>query len=139
MFSRWIESLVISLLFIVISEMLHDPLSLKSPFPWIWFAPVLIALRYGLWPSQFSLLLLLFSYLNKDPTPLTTIPFQLFILGGFVLTMVCIMFQIGWSKRVNDSNKVSKYLQKRIQTIAYSYKIVSLAYHRIEQNYIIKL
>ena len=138
MFSPWIESLVISLLFIVISEMLHDPLSLKSPFPWIWFAPVLIALRYGLWPSQFSLLLLLFSYLNKDPTPLTTIPFQLFILGGFVLTMVCIMFQIGWSKRVNDSNKVSKYLQKRIQTIAYSYKIVSLAYQRIEQNYIIK-
>ena len=136
--TRWIETVVISLLFIIASNIVHDPLSLKSPFPWIWFAPVLIALRYGLWPSQCSFLLLILSYLHKNPTAITTIHFQLFILGGFLLTLVCVMFQSSWSKRVNHSHKVSTYLQKRIQSIAYSYKIVSLAYQRIEQNYVIK-
>ncbi len=135
---RWTESLVLSALFITISILLHDPLSLKSPFPWIWFAPVLIALRYGLWLSQLSILLLLSSYLVNNPTALLQMHFQLFILGGFVLTLICAAIQSAWSKNIRDYREVSNYLQTRIQTIAYAYKIISLAHHRLEQNYIVK-
>ena len=136
--SLWIESSVITVLFIIVSEILHDPLSLASHFPWIWFAPVLIALRYGLWPSQFSLLLLLFYFLYQQPKSIEEVHFQLFFLGGFLLTILCVIFQGVWSKKIADSREISHYLQKRIQTIAYAYKIVSLAYQRIEQNYITK-
>ena len=117
---------------------MQDPLSLKSPFPWIWFAPVLIALRYGLWPSQLSILLILFSYLYQDQTPLFTIPLQLFTLGGFLLTIICALFQNSWSRKVKDSDEISNYLQQRIQTIAYAYKVTVLAYKRLEQSYIVK-
>ena len=129
---------MISSLFITVSLILQDPLSLKSPFPWIWFSPVLIALRYGLYTSQLSILLLLSSYLYSDQTPLFNIHFQLFILGGFLLTIVCVMFQNNWLRRIKDSNGISSYLQKRIQTIAYAYKVTLLAYQRLEQSYIVK-
>ena len=136
--SAWIESFVISLLFIFLSELLHDPLTLESPFPWIWFAPVLIALRYGLWASQFSLVLLLGSYFYQVQPSLIDVHLELFILGGLLLTILCVLFQSSGRKKVRDSEEVSNYLQTRIQSIAYAYKVVSLAYQRIEQNYIIK-
>ena len=107
LFLSWIESVVISILFIVVSESLNNPLSLKSPFPWIWFAPMLIALRYGLWQSMLSMLLLFFSYLYHDQTPIAEITFQLFTLGGFVLTILCAMFQSSWSKKVKHNLEIS--------------------------------
>jgi uncharacterized membrane protein YqaE (UPF0057 family) len=118
------------------SKLLHDPLSLHSPYPWIWFAPVAIALHYGLLASQFSIFLLLFDYLYKDTSPLFTIDFQLFVLGGFVMTMICAIWQNSWAKKIAYNKGVSNYLQQRIQNIAYSYKLISLAYKRLENNYI---
>ena len=136
--SNWMESLARTILFIIVSKVLNDPLSLTSPFPWIWLGPVLIALRYGLWPSQLSILLILLCYLYPDPTPIINMHFQLFTLGGFLLTLICVMFHSGWSKKIKNSTEVSDYLQKRIQTIAYAYKVGELAYQRLEQNYITK-
>jgi hypothetical protein len=113
-------------------------LSLKSPFPWIWIAPVLIALRYGPWLSQASVGLLLAVYLFKGLAPIYTIDFQLFLLGGFLLTVLCAGFHSAWSKKIIDSNELSLYLQRRIQTISDAYKLTSLAYRGLEQHYIVK-
>lgn len=131
-----VESFIITVVFIVISKLLHDPLSLNSPYPWIWFAPVLVALHYGLVASQFSLCLLLADYLYKDPSPIYMAPFQLFILGGFILTFICATWQNSYSKKLIYSDGISNYLQKRIQSIAHAYKLTSLAYKRLENNYI---
>lgn len=133
---EWIESLVITLLFLIMSEIVNDPLSLKSYFPWIWFAPVVIALRYGLWPSQFSILLLLISYLYRYPTDLYSIHLQLFTLGGFLLTLACVIYQSIWLNKITSSDKISDYLQKRILSTAYAYKIMLLAYRGLEHEYI---
>jgi hypothetical protein len=134
--SGWVESFLITILFIVISKLLHDPLSLNSPYPWIWFAPVFIALHYGLLPSQLSIILLLSDYLYKNPSQLYEIHFQLYLLGGFLMTALCAAWQGTWSKQLIYSNGISEYLQKRIQNIAYAYKLTSLAYKRLENNYI---
>lgn len=138
MLPGWIESFVITALFLVASVLLQDPLSLLSPFPWIWFAPLLIALRYGLWPSQISVLILLASYLCNNPLQLYTIPFQLFVLGGFLLTLICAIFHTRWEKKFTDSELISGYLQKRIQNTAHAYKVVLLAYQRLEHSIISK-
>lgn len=79
----WVESFVITALFIFVSEILQNPLFLESSFPWIWFAPVLVGLRYGLWPAMMSIILFLSTYLYDHPEQLYTIPFQLYLLGGF--------------------------------------------------------
>ena len=62
-----IESLVITALFLIASKFLHDPLFLKSPFPWIWFAPVIVALTYGLGPAILSIVFFLGVYLYFHP------------------------------------------------------------------------
>lgn len=132
----WIESFVITILFLIIGQAFNDPLSLKSYFHWIWFAPVVIALRYGLWPSQFSIILLLTYYLYRYPTDFNSIPLQLFTLGGFLLTLLCVIFQKDWSNKISSSEKISDYLQKRIQSTAYAYKIMLLTYRKLEHEYI---
>lgn len=134
--AQWTESLVITLLFLAASLSLHDPLSLNSYFPWIWFAPILIVLRYGAWPALASILLLLVAYLYQDISPIFTTSFQLFILGGFLLTLVCAIFQGKWSKKITEMNEISTYLTKRTQSTADAYHVVLLAYQRLEQQYI---
>lgn len=131
-----IESLIITIIFIVVSKLLNSPLSLTSPYPWIWFAPALIGLHYGLLPSQFSIILLVGEYIYINPEQLYQSDFQLFILGGFVLTLICVVWQSSWSKKIIYSNSISEYLQKRIQTTANAYKLTTLAYQRLENNYI---
>lgn len=133
-----IESLVIVMLFLALSMLLHSPLSLNSPFPWIWFAPILIALRYGLWLAAASILILLGVYLYREPSEILTTSFQLFVLGGFLLTLICTLFQHRFSKKLADAEEISNYLQARIQSTAEAYYVVLLAYQRLEQHYIIK-
>lgn len=132
----WIESLIITALFILAGVLLNDPLSMNSPFPWVWFAPVLIALHYGLWRSITSFLLLIASYLYSDPSQIYSMEFQLFTLGGFLLTVVCIIYNSAMQNRMNENDAISRYLQKRMQNVAYSYSILLLAYKRLEQSYI---
>ncbi len=134
----WAEAFFITVLFILISFGLHDPLSMKSPFPWIWFAPVLIALHYGIWHAMFSLVLLVASYVYQYPQGLDVIHVQLFLLGGFLLTVICVIYNSVTKKSLNENNGISTYLQKRIQNTAYAYSILLLAYRRLEQSYITK-
>ncbi|WP_133136651.1 PelD GGDEF domain-containing protein [Legionella rowbothamii] len=134
----WGESLVITILFLSASVFLQAPLSLSSPFPWIWFAPVLVALRYGLWPSQMSMLILIAYHLYLYPQQLHLISFQLFVLGGFLLTLSCALFHSRWAKKLIYNEQISEYLQKRIQNTAYAYKVVLLAYQRLEHSIISK-
>jgi hypothetical protein len=134
--TRWFETLLITALFILASQLLDDPLSLNSNYPWIWFAPVLVALRYGLWTSQISILILLVMYLYKDPAPIFQSQLQLFILGGFLMTVTCALFHKSWSKKINDHSEIAHYLQTKIQSIANTYRLLSLAHKNLEQQYI---
>ncbi len=63
---------------------------------------------------------------------------QLFILGGGVLTLICVVFQGIWSKKIKSSEQLSDYLQKRMQTATQTYQVVLLAYELLEHNFIIK-
>lgn len=132
----WIESTVLTIAFTLWGQYKGDPLTLESAFPWIWFAPVLVGLRYGLWLSQWSLLLILYVFFIVSTPDSFTISVQLFCLGGFLLTLLCALFQKYWSKKITQSAEISEYLQNRIQSIAYSHRVLLLSYERIEQTYI---
>ncbi|ARG97992.1 hypothetical protein B6N58_10155 [Legionella micdadei] len=132
----WVESFVITALFIFVSEILQNPLFLESSFPWIWFAPVLVGLRYGLWPAMMSIILFLSTYLYDHPEQLYTIPFQLYLLGGFLLTLLCVIYERIGEKKIRYSEEISTYLQNRIQTTAHAYKVVLFAYQHLEHSLI---
>jgi polysaccharide biosynthesis protein PelD len=134
----WLESLVLTAILIVVSIRLHNPLFLESSFPWIWFAPVLIGLRYGLGPAILSIILFLSFYLYDHEEQIHTIPFQLFVLGGFLLTLLCVIYQKSWERKIRYSEQISHYLQNRIQTTAHAYKTALLAYQHLEHSLISK-
>src|SRR3990167_9313948 len=117
----WVESTALTLVWIVCALYQGDPLTLHSVFPWVWFAPLLVALRYGLWPSQWSLLLILYVFIAVSGSDSFTMTVQLAVLGGFLLTVTGVVFQQCWSKKIKQYAEISEYLQTRIQTLAYSY------------------
>lgn len=130
----WIESVVITILFIYVGEIIHDPLSLKAYFPWIWFAPVLVALRYGLGPTILSLTLVLATYGYHVKQQITAIPIQLSLLGGFLLSLLCIIFHSRWNRKIAKAQELSSYLEQRVQTVAHAYKIVLFSFNRLEHS-----
>lgn len=132
----WLESSILTIVFVVWGYYNNDPLALKGAFPWIWFAPVLVALRYGLWLSQWSIFLILCTFFISSTPANFTISAQLSCLGGFLLTVCCALFQKSWNKKIIRYGEVSEYLQNRIQMIAYSHQVLSLSYECIEQTYI---
>ncbi len=141
-----VETIFITVLFIYASFYLNDPFSFKSPFPWIWFAPVLVALRYGSWVSLVSMTLLsaIWYFLTYDTTvmnnadPQSPTYYQLFFLGGFCLTLCCAILQESWLKKNKQVVAVSDYLQQRIQSIHEAYRVLLLSYERLENQSIMK-
>lgn len=133
-----LESIIITIIFIWISHISNDTLSLNSPFPWIWFAPILIAQRYGLWYAMLSTTLILSSAIQENSNILNEIKIQLFILGGFIMTIISSIFHGHWKKINKQNQDVSEYLSQRIQSIAESYECTNIAYKTIMQNYILK-
>ena len=136
--TAWLETFIISFIFITAGLLTNDPLSLQSSFPWIWFAPLLTALRYGIWPGLTSIGVIIIVAFYKDINILDQITFQLFILGGFLMTIFAASFQANWEKKNKNNQEISEYLSQRVQSIALAYKCCALAYATIEQNYILK-
>ena len=63
--SRWLEVIFIPLLVVGMAWLWRpeDPLLLKAAFPWLWFAPALVALRYGVMSGLVSGIVLLVNWL----------------------------------------------------------------------------
>lgn len=141
-----VETIVITLLFVYTSFYLNDPFSFKSAFPWVWFAPVLVALRYGSWISLASVTLLsaIWYYLTYDTSVMNNVDpqsptyYQLFFLGGFSLTLCCAVLQESWAKKNRQVVAISDYLQQRIQSIHEAYRVLLLSYERLENQSIMK-
>ncbi len=134
----WLESIIITAIFIGIGFLRDDPLSINSPFPWIWFAPLLIAQRHGLWQALLSLSLILIFASHASFSELNDISLQLFILGGFLMTIISSIFHESLAKKTKKNQEITNYLSQRIQSIAYAYECTSIAYQTIAQSYILK-
>lgn len=92
-----------------------DPLYTHATVPWSWFAPLLLALRYGVLSGLGSMALLLAGWwLAAGPgEPLPTPYF----IGGLLLTMVCGEFSGTWRGRVDRLAEANSYLEDRIERV----------------------
>lgn len=117
----------------------RDPFFTTAAFPWLWFAPVLVALRYGMAPgvvsvSAITLLMLLMERMGRLPYPFPTHH----MLGGLLLTMICAQFSTVWQKRLRRADRLSEHAVERAQQISRAYFMVRLSHDRLEQNLISK-
>ena len=89
---QWIEIVAISLGAVAVSWFARpgDPTLSQLSFPWLWLAPVLIALRYGVLPGLISGTVLLVNgwiatQLGRAPVDVSAAP----MFGGGLLVLLC--------------------------------------------------
>lgn len=136
--SRWMilaEMIALPLLMFWIGLMTSpdDPLWMKSEFPWIWFGPVILALRYGPLVGLGSMgvvLLLWFAIGSVDEFP------KLSFLGGFILVMVVGEFSSLWLSRTRRAETIQAYLGQRLESLTRQFYLLHLSHDRLEQDLI---
>ncbi len=138
---KWLESLLITVAMLAFGYYFNwpDPFFVKAQFPWIWFAPLLIALRYGIAPGMVSVALICSSCLLMQRSGLLAGEFPTtFMLGGVMLTLISGQFSNLWNQRLRRSDLLSSHAQERFEQLSRSYFMVRLSHDRLEQNLIIR-
>jgi hypothetical protein len=132
----WAETVAITALALLLSALANpaDPFYIRAQFPWPWFAPVLIALRYGVMPGVASSALLLagwYGWAPKDPG--MDLP-KLYFLGGLLLTMVCGEYSGLWRTRLRRLAELNQYLEDRVERVTKRFYLLRLSHDRLEQD-----
>ena len=133
----WIETLALTLLAAGLAYWADpsNPFFIRADFPWLAFAPVLLALRYGVLPGLFScvtLIALWFAARHVDlvPGPAPTLS----LLGVLILTMVCGEFASIWTGRLRRLEMSGRYLDERLDRITRQHYLLMLSHDRLEQD-----
>lgn len=137
----WLETLVITLGAVALGYIFEpeNPFQLGGQFPWIWLAPVLVALRYGVPPGIVSSLSLIAVWQLMDHLSEIHEPFpEQFFLGGLILTMVCGEFSAAWTARLRRAEEINQYLDERLSRITQRHLLLRLSHDRIEQEILTK-
>lgn len=133
----WLETLVLTILIPLGGALLNreDPFFVHEEFSWLWFGPLLVALRYGIAPALSSVSLLALLWLACSLTDLISGPFPLhFMLGGALLALIAGQFSSIWSTRLRRSDQLSRHASERFQQLSRAYFMVRHSHDRLEQN-----
>ncbi|MCP3176796.1 MAG: PelD GGDEF domain-containing protein [Desulfuromonadales bacterium] len=139
--SAWVESLVIVLVVLGLGFFLRpqDPFFFQADFPWLWFAPLLVALRYGMAPAMMSIVLLAAAWLLARWAGHVAGDFPLLpIAGGALLTLVSAQFSTVWNQRLRRAKQVASHAEERFEQLSRAYFMVRQSHDRLEQNLISK-
>ena len=133
------ETLILPLLAVAIGIWVNplDPLWIKASFPWAWFAPVILAMRYGPFAGLggASVLLLAWFAFNTSGWIVGEFP-KLNYLGGLILVMVAGEFSSIWLARARRAEGIQMYLDQRLEYLTHQYYLLRLSHDRLEQDLI---
>jgi len=132
----WVETVVFSSAVILIGRYAfpEDPLLVHTQFPWSWFAPVLLALRYGVLPGIASSSILLAGWYLFQPDPVAAEVPKLYFLGGLLLVMISGEYSGLWRTRLRRLTEVNSYLEDRTERIIKRLYLLRLSHERLEQD-----
>lgn len=136
---QWGETLGISLGALLLSYSLlpGDPLN-THVFPWIWMAPVLIALRYGVFMGVVSVLIFLGGWLvwaTDQAVSYAAFP-RITFLGGTLMVMISGEFSGVWISRTRRIEELQHYTEQRLELLTRRLYLLSLSHDRLEQDLI---
>ena len=129
----WLEALVITLVAMLLGYFYSptDPLLVTADFPWMLFAPLLIAVRYGFLPGLFSVVLIcaalfISSYLQQHSMPIS------FMVGTLLATFVAGEFRDIWHKKLMALYMANEYRQYRLDDFTRSYRLLQVSHDELE-------
>ena len=136
--SKWLETLLIPALamFLAGSLVKDDPLLLHAQFPWLWLAPLLVALRYGVLPGLLAGLLLLIEWLICDQLGIygaENFP-RVYFFAGTLLVLLCGEFSDVWRDRLTRIEETNLYLLERLSGLTRRHLLLNLSHDRLEQE-----
>lgn len=137
----WLETLILTLLAAGLSYLAEpsNPFFAGASFPWIVFAPVLLALRYGVLSGVASCALLTALWLLARKAGLVAgEPPALYLLGALILTMVCGEFADIWKGKLRRLEMTNRYLDQRLELITRQHYLLMLSHERLELDQLAK-
>ncbi|HLX02116.1 MAG TPA: GAF domain-containing protein, partial [Trinickia sp.] len=132
-----VESAVFMALVLALCRALdrYDPLLLGARFPWLWLAPLIVALRYGaLIGTLGGAMMIAVWYLCY---PGGEWPMAYFA-GGLIQTIVAGHFGDTWGTRAARSRSINAYLNDRLVAITDSHYLLRLSHERLEKDLLSK-
>lgn len=136
---RWLETVAITAILLLGGYWFNrsDPFFAQAQFPWLWFGPLLIALRYGIAPGLVSVGCICLAYLAMLRTGLLAGAFPSdYMLGGLLITLISGQFSTIWSQRLRRADQLSSHTSERFEQLSRAYFMVRLSHDRLEQNLI---
>ncbi len=129
------ESVVLMVMVLAFSRWLQpgDPLLLHGGFPWLWFASLLVSLRYG------SLLGLLSGVVIMVGAWMLFYPHggpfsALYFAGGLCQTILAGHFGDTWGSRAERASSLNDYLNDRLAALTNSHYLLRLSHERLEKD-----
>ena len=113
----------------------EDPLWTEATFPWAWFAPIILALRYGPLVGLGGSSILLVAWLILNAGNYDAFP-KLFFLGGLILMMLVGEFSSLWLARTRRAETIQLYLDQRLEHLTRQHYLLRLSHDRLEQDLI---
>ena len=113
----------------------YDPLLAETLFPWLWFAPVLIALRYGVLPGLLGSLPMLINWFLANHFGAVPKEFSPeYFFGGGLLVLVCGEFSDVWRDRNLRMEETCLYVTERLSRLTKRHLLLNLSHDRLEQE-----
>jgi len=133
----WVEAIVIPILGVGLCYLAfpEDPFFVnKGEFPWTWFAPILVALRYGVMAGITASAILLLGWFALGP-PGAPFP-KLYFLAGVILVMIAGEFSTTWRTRLRRVGELNAYLTERFTRIMNQLNVLRLSHDALEHDLI---
>jgi hypothetical protein len=133
---QWCETLCITGIFILLCWWArpNDPLTLNAAFPWIVFAPILVALRYGTLSGMTSVIIVaitMYYFYPNDFFSSTTV--RLFLLGNIFITVLCGEWYLAWEADKLQLYRINEYAVRRLNNLNKAYYLLRLSHEQLEQ------
>jgi len=111
-----------------------DPFFLASPFPWIWLAPMLVALRYGSAAALIASLTLAAGW-SLAAAKGSDFPHG-FFLGGFITAFLCGEFRDLGLAEVRKERKTREHLGSRLDELGRAHHVLAESHERLMTDFI---
>ena len=134
----WVEAFVIPIIGVLLCYVINpdDPFFIRSgEFSWAWFAPVLVALRYGVMAGIASSAVLLGAWFLLGSGPEAVFP-KLYFLGGVILVMIAGEYSTTWRTRLRRVGELNAYLTERFTRIMNQLNVLRLSHDALEHDLI---
>ena len=134
---HWLETVLLTLLAAALAFAASpaDPFFVDAQFPWVLFAPALLALRYGVLPGLASVAVLSMVWAAERGAGLVQPEAPtLYFMGALLLTLVCGEFASIWNARLRRVESTYRYARDKLERLTRQHYLLLLSHDRLEQD-----